>query len=138
MPSASSRAKNWAVVLVHGVGDSRQGQMLDSICECMAQFNSKLKLEPHYELANHTEPPGPDGMADDYDVHMRRGTVGTDRVLFAEVYWADLTRIGVETHALVASLVWCVYGIRHIALQASRAPGLWSGRLIRTILRVSI
>ena len=41
----------------------------------------------------------------------------------AEVYWADLTRVGVDTHHLLLSMVRFIYGIRHLVLQAALIPG---------------
>jgi hypothetical protein len=53
----------------------------------------------------------------------RRARFGGEEVCFAEVYWADFARVGTGTLALIVEFVRMVYGLRHLAVQASWQRG---------------
>jgi hypothetical protein len=131
MAPPAPAAKNWAVVLIHGVGDTTPGAMIDALSGPLAAVCGSKFLQQKGSI---DLPEKPDGK---FPVFMRRGHAGPDRVLLAEVHWADLTRIGVETHLVGVALVRCVYGIRHLALQAALVPGKL-GWVLQAALRSAI
>jgi hypothetical protein len=149
MPSTDSPIKNWAVVKVHGVGDTRPGHTLRAVTKALTDVNPELKLNPHEEYVElkendrittaardfgqaTTPPVGTSSRRKEtrskrepklFPAFMQRAHSGTDSALFAEVYWADLTRVGVDTHNFLMALVGFVYGLRDIALQVALIPG---------------
>jgi hypothetical protein len=125
----------WAVLLIHGVGDTTPGQMLASVTQSIQSINPHLILNArneHIELRDAA--PNEDTA---FPVFMRRARAGTDSLLFAEVHWADLTRVGTETHHLILAFAGFVYGLRHIALQAAFIRG-WLPATLGIVLRVAL
>jgi hypothetical protein len=111
--------------------------MLEAITRVMSRVNPELLLNPYNE---HRQLPEEDPISKtnaQFPVFMRRGRSDGDTVVFAEVYWADLTRAAVETHQFFLSLIGFIYGVRHIALQASLIPGKL-GAALSVILRLTV
>jgi hypothetical protein len=121
MSPPSAHPKRWAVILIHGVGDTSPGCMLTGIVRSFRAITPNLVLDRHNEFLELTE--SSPHRKSRFPVLMQRATKGRDSILFAEVFWADLTRVGKETHHLILALTGFVYGLRHIALQAAFIPG---------------
>lgn len=115
-------SKNWAIVMIHGVGDTDPGQLITAVRKPL-EDTIGLVLDQENQLNVIEEKLDYDKGFNRFPVFMQRGQAGQDRVLLAEVHWADLTRIGSGPHLLLAAIVRCIYGIRHIALQAAIIPG---------------
>jgi hypothetical protein len=166
MDTVARAPKNWAVVLIHGVGDTTPGMMSKDLSKVLAEVYSHPRT-----VVGHQQLPSDgvtrlaeseDKLAFDpeqtsyfpektifgrgqsqFPVVQREGQAGPDRVLLAEVHWADLTRISVNSRILAqlplfvavplrwlaehlvftGTVVRTVYGIRHVALQAALIPG---------------
>ena len=124
--------ERWAVVLVHGVGDTEPADMIDSVAPVVSAVQDPTRQpSDQYELVR---------LADEgkktFPVFMRRDRVQAARVLFAEVFWADLSRIREGTLALFVGLFYLIFGVRHIADQGSAQPGR-PAAVLRVLLRIA-
>ncbi len=136
-PPTMTAAKRWAIVLVHGVGDAQPSDMLEAVTRVMSSVNPNLALDAYNQDRQLPERDPISKTRAHFPVFTRRGRSGGDTVVFAEVYWADLTRVGVDTHNFVLSLIGFIYGIRHIALQASQIPTKL-GSALDAVLRLTV
>ena len=75
----------------------------------------------------------PDGKDATFPVFTRRTEFGSTKVLFAELFWADLSRSKPGFFGFLIALFLLVFGIRHLADQASAQPGA-AARVLRAIL----
>ncbi len=124
--------ERWAVILVHGVGDTEPSDMIDSVAPIVAAVQDPTrKPSDEYELVRLA-----DEGAKTFPVFMRRDRVQAARVLYAEVFWADLSRIREGTAALFIGVFHLVFGVRHIAEQGSAQPGR-PAAVLRLLLRIA-
>jgi hypothetical protein len=110
--NADEADDRWAVVLVHGVGDNEPGSMLMSVTSAMRDASRNgLSIEPYLRRITlpETDPEGNEPA--EFPIFMRRGHSARGAVSFAEVYWADLTRVGVDFQHLLMAVLRCVYTI---------------------------
>ena len=99
--------ERWAVILVHGVGDTEPSDMIDSVAPVVSAVQDPTrKPTDEYELVRLA-----DEGAKTFPVFMRRDRVQGARVLFAEVFWADLSRIREGTVALFVGVFHLVFGL---------------------------
>ncbi len=124
--------ERWAVILVHGVGDTKPSDMIDSVAPVVSAVQDPTqKPSDEYELVR---------LADEGDktfpVFMRRDRVQAVRVLFAEVFWADLSRIREGTLALFVGVFNLIFGVHYIANQGSAQPGR-TAAVLRVPLRIA-
>ena len=127
--------EKWAVLLIHGVGDTTPGDLLTAVGGAMLAAKPGLVLPAGHVVL--TLPDGPTGVQLTFPVHTQTGTRGTRVVDLAEVHWADLTRAGLDTHQFVASVIRFVFGIRHLVRQAALIPG-WLGWALNATLRPAV
>jgi hypothetical protein len=118
--------KKWVVLLVHGVGPSEPREMLDAVAPAVAKVNSGLVLSDRYEMTREKD----DGLGEEeYPVFVRRGRAADEEVVFAEVYWADLSMIREGGLDLLIGGVTLLFGVRHVADQAADQRGAPAGAL---------
>ena len=111
-------AERWAVILVHGVGNSKPSDMIDAVAPVVSAVQDPAhKPADHYELVRL-----PDEGDARFPVYMRRDHINGAAVRFAEVFWADLSRIRHGTLALFVGAFHLIFGIRYIADQGSAQP----------------
>jgi hypothetical protein len=78
--------------------------------------------------------PCDDVLGGQFPVYLRRGTTPSGRpAVFAEVYWADLSRIREGVVNGFLGVFRIIFGLRHVADQAAAQPG-WQARLLRALL----
>lgn len=88
---------NIGVVVVHGVADAQQGANLKTLIENLTKegrakgFTTKDHDYNEVHWLKETSPVS--GEKVELPVILRRASLGEDRVIFAEVYWADTTRV---------------------------------------------
>lgn len=112
-------ADKWVVFCVHGVGDSKPADLVDAVApQVCAVRGAALPTPDQYEMVRL-----PDGKDETFPLFMRRAAFGPTGVLFAELYWADLSRSKPGFVGFLISLFLLVFGIRHIADQASDQGG---------------
>jgi len=122
-------AEKWVVLCVHGVGDSKPTDLVDAVAPTVCAVRGAVLPAPdQYEMVRL-----PDGKGATFPVFMRRTAFGPTKVLFAELYWADLSRSKPGFFGFLISLFLLVFGIRHLADQASAQPG-WAARVLRALL----
>lgn len=124
---------NWAVLVVHGVGDTRPGATVDGLVASLSAVRPGLKPDGQVEVhwlpdRNPAGPPRPD--APPFPLHVRRadvapggaGEAGPDRAVFAEVFWGDLSTIREGALYLLLSLMSTIFSLRFVADQAALMP----------------
>ncbi|MGO8898085.1 MAG: hypothetical protein ACLQU5_07015 [Isosphaeraceae bacterium] len=122
MNVCNSSTQRWSIVVVHGVGDTDPGHTIDAVAGPMMQVNPCLSFDNCklvFDVGEQTQ----DGKKADFPVFLRRGRAGNENVSLFECYWADLTRVGTGTPQFLVELFRVVYGIRHLAIQATSVPG---------------
>ena len=112
-------AEKWLVLCVHGVGDSKPADMVDAVAPTVcAVRGAELPAPAQYEMVRL-----PDGKGATFPVFTRRTVFGSTKVLFAELFWADLSRSKPGFLGFLTALFLLVFGIRCLADQASAQPG---------------
>jgi len=155
------KKKIWAVLVVHGVGDTRPGATVDELVSSLSASNERVIPDGNIEV--HQLPDVELGLTDrtpwearrsratrtvtplsTFPMHVRRAAVtaveGDDRpvdAVFAEVYWADLSTIREGTLHLLLSLFASVFSLRHIAEQAVDNLTWKPARWLRTMVFTS-
>jgi hypothetical protein len=155
----------WAVMVVHGVGDTGPGVTVDGFLGALRGARPNLKPDGKVEvhMLRDDPPPRPRSRPPDdavtrlFPVHVRRARIesapagGPGQAVFAEVYWADLSTIREGTVHLLLGLVATIFSLRYIADQAAVMPEVppgvrettpesvarWSARLLRFLLRIT-
>jgi hypothetical protein len=125
----------WAVLVVHGVGDTGQGVTVDSLVAALALRRPRLQPDGRveiYQLAD--KPPDQPQHAPDvtfFPAHVRRAQIlpgagapagEPEEAVFAEVYWADLSTVREGTLQLILSLLSTIFLLRFISDQAAVMP----------------
>src|SRR5690349_2872020 len=85
------------VVVIHGVADTEQGANLDTLVRTMAAAHPPPEFfaDNYDEVRRVAEPFAAPGAPAERPVVFRGAMVGASRsVTFAEMYWADTTRVG--------------------------------------------
>jgi hypothetical protein len=131
-------ASKWAVLVIHGVGDSKPGTTVDAFVPALASARPRHVcpeggvevrwLRPD-DFTRHAGPPQTSApqAVDFFPVHIRRAriTAGGEsptEAVFAEVYWADLSRIREGLVQSVLALISTIFLIRFISDQAAVMP----------------
>jgi hypothetical protein len=125
----------WAVLVVHGVGDTGPGVTVDCLVNVLAANRSRLQPDGRVEI--HQLPdmtpqvPVPSNGLAFFPVHIRRAKIlprpgapacDPTEAVFAEVYWADLSTIREGTIELILSLLSTIFFLRFISDQAAVMP----------------
>ena len=120
------------MILVHGVGETEPADMIDAVAPVVTAVQDPTRTPSD---ANE-EVQLPDEGGQTFPVFMRRDQVNAAQVLFAEVFWADLSRIRQGTLALLVGLYHLVFSVRYIADQGSAQPGALAA-ILRFLLRTA-
>ena len=160
--------EKWAVLVVHGVGNTRPGATVDALVSSLAATNPNVRPDGNIEvlqlpdkdvrwlIENHENYPThrqrtpakardrllrAPRMLTTFPMHFRRAALkvnhGPREAIFAEVYWADLSKIREGTLSLILSLLGTVFSLRHIMEQAVNNIEWWGARWMRTIVYIS-
>src|SRR5438067_5754062 len=77
-PAPEPPPEKWAVLLIHGVGDTTPGALLTAVGGAMVAAKPGLVLPAgHMVLTLPDGPPGPTGVPPTFPVHTQTGTRGT-------------------------------------------------------------
>lgn len=147
--------ETWGVVLVHGVGDTAPGASLEAFLKNLLGERKTLKedgparqwllAEPPPRLPRPTElqpPPYSDETLDEtasrFPSHVRTFANSApgqpERVAFAEVFWADLSRAGTSRLEVLRRVIGLIFDLRHVSDVAGAYPGLKPARTLRLSL----
>jgi hypothetical protein len=155
--AATANDSTWAVVFVHGVGDTGPGKTVEAILPALRRTNSRLSeiaqpetlllpeptpgLPPEIPVA----PPAPQTtsevpLANRFPVHVRSFAVSNPgpgepaRATFAEVFWADLSTAGEGTLRLLLRLITAIFDLRFIPYVAAQCGNVYAARVLRLLL----
>ena len=148
----------WAVLVVHGVGDTGPGVTVDNFLWSLVDSGAKLQPDGQQEVRWATEPlpgdasPGASGGSPGADrggalpatfpIHVRRARVKAApaspkvEVVFAEVYWADLSRIREGGLHLLYGVISSIFFLRFIpdwAAHMKRKGARWLRLLLHYV-----
>lgn len=137
-------ARNRAVVVIHGIGDQRQGETVERLASSYFA-NGAVKIDKStLWLPEHVDVEGNGDKVDAYSVELVK--VEKDpNLLFAEVYWADISRVLAGFLGFFVGVWQILTGLRFVIEEAahpeSDAPVspvmhgvFWLGRAINFIL----
>lgn len=135
----------WGVVVVHGVGETDPGTILNNFVPAFLQMRglSENTVEERrvLEEADGSKFPMPTRRV---DLSNSQGTGegspvagGPRQAIFAEVYWADLSRCGDTPWDLVIRLFTIIFRVYYLTQQAARMPGTFSWLLRLSLYFIS-
>jgi hypothetical protein len=151
-------ADRWAVVVVHGVGDTGPGVTVDTFLSSLTPQRPRLspdgKVEVHLlpDMQPPGKPPAPgttNALNATFPMHVRRAAIlapstgpvgGPVEAVFAEVFWADLSTLREGTIYLILGLLSTIFSLRYLADQAAVMPpedpaAKWPEKLARLAAR---
>ena len=132
--------KKWAVLVVHGVGDTSPGVTVDTFLSSLKSERPRLRPDGRVEVHQlpDTQPPQrpldpntTNSVNATFPMHVRRAAIlpqvggpdgGPEEAVFAEVYWADLSTLRQGTIYLILGLLSSVFSLRYLADQAAVMP----------------
>jgi hypothetical protein len=138
--------KKWAVLVVHGVGDTGPGVTVDTFLSSLTPERPRLRPDGRVEvhLLPDTQPPQKPlasnittSLSVTFPMHVRRAVIlppsggpdgSPEEAVFAEVYWADLSTLRQGTIYLILGLLSSVFSLRYLAGHATRGPRLEMAR----------
>ena len=126
--------EKWLVLVVHGVGESMPGQTVEAAGKAVVSVKPNLRFADREELLRLPERDDP---KTDFPVVLKRDGDGGNRFVFAEVHWADLSRIRDGVQNLAVAVWRLAFGIRYVSDQAANQPG-WTARYLRVVLYLAI
>jgi hypothetical protein len=150
--------KKWAVLVVHGVGDTGPGVTVDTFLSSLTPERPRLRPDGRVEvhLLPDTQPPQKPlasnittSLSVTFPMHVRRAVIlppsggpdgSPEEAVFAEVYWADLSTLRQGTIYLILGLLSSVFSLRYLADQAAVMPpedpgSRWPEKLARSSAR---
>jgi hypothetical protein len=134
--SPPSEGRNVAVVLAHGVGEAKPGYAISSVIDTLAtcaRFRRDDEMRVRYL---------PDDVAGaskaTFPVFVGSGQLATgERLTFAELYWADITRLGPGRVDAILGLFRIIFESHHfIDAMLDRNKGV-GHRLLRHLLLIA-
>src|SRR5262249_13612322 len=137
----------WGILVIHGVGDTGPCATVGALAPALAAEMRTLSLNSNYEVfwagdedEIHKSPTttllnaGSLQPSDKtFPIHLRRAEISGCGAVFAEVYWADLSRIREGALHLLLGVFRIIFGLRHVADQAS-SGNILSARVLRWLL----
>jgi hypothetical protein len=155
--AATVNDSTWAVVFVHGVGNTGPGKTVEAILPTLLQTNSRLseiaqpgtlllpEPTPHLPPQIPVASPAPETtsevpLAKRFPVHVRSFAVSNPvpgepgRATFAEVFWADLSTAGEGTLRLLLRLITAIFDLRFIPYVAAQCENVYAARVLRLLL----
>jgi len=153
----AAKEPTWAVLLVHGVGDTGPGRTLEAVLPTLRETNHGLvesdqpetvmlpEPRPRLPHQNPVPPQPPDRTSDvpireRFPVHVRRFSVTNGRsgdparATFAEVFWADLSTAGEGTLRLLLRIFTAIFDLRYIPYVAAACEKPYLARWLRLVL----
>jgi hypothetical protein len=147
--------QTWGVVVVHGVGDTEPGASLEAFLANLLPERKTLKedgpasqwllVEPPQGLPKPGDLRPPAYSEETLDDKAKRfaSNVRTftntaqgqpERVVFAEVFWADLSRAGTSRLEVLRRVIGLIFDLRHVSDVASAHPGPKAAKTLRLAL----
>lgn len=120
------QGRNWAVALVHGVGNTEPIDMLTRITRVLGRHRP-LALEKDVRVlipegaepsaGNAAQPTGKNAQPVDEPVrqHFQHGRIGGSGVRFATAYWSDVSLFGEGLIRLIGNIALGGMGVRYLA-----------------------
>jgi hypothetical protein len=155
--ATTTNEPTWAVVFVHGVGDTGPGKTLEAILPTLLRTNPDLteiaqpetlllpELTPGLPPKKPVPSPAPQAtsaipLTKRFPAHMRRFAVHNPgpgkptHATFAEVFWADLSTAGEGTLRFLLRLFTVIFDLRFIPYVAARCESVYTARWLRLVL----
>ncbi len=141
-----SRAGKIAVIVVHGVGEAEPGEAVATLAAGFRRFGAKpirheevLRLRENpadgQSAAGKAPPDASSGTDATFPVFMRHASLGDGRELtLAELYWADLTRLGSGSVSSMLGLFRVIFEAHYVIDAMLDRPGDRLVRMLRGIL----
>ena len=104
------------VLVVHGVGDPVPGATVSSLTRCVSSPNNPIHETEQSLWIHDNEAHG--RMKAVFPCHIRSMETGGQSVEFAEVFWADLSRVRQSWAGILVGLFQVVFGLRYVAYVA--------------------
>jgi hypothetical protein len=126
------------VVVIHGVADAEQGANLDTLVRTIvaAESATKFSADDYDQVHRFAEPFATPGAPAERPVVFRHAMVGATRsVTFAEMYWADTTRVGAGKLAALLAAFRLVFEAHYFieALVPREGRSWLAGRLVSVL-----
>lgn len=113
-----------AVIVVHGVGDQTPGCNVEEFATNYTQHTGGI-VQAERGVLWLKEPDAKGSKdSDRFPCHLIRSENNDDKLIFAEVYWADLSRVAAGTMGVLRGVFDIVFGLPHLIRQATEAKGL--------------
>jgi hypothetical protein len=133
----SQTERKIGVLVVHGVADTERGDNLKTLVDNLTNRENrteKLVAQTYDEIHWLSEISSVSANRVPRPVIMRRASLGGDRITFAEIYWADTTRVSTGKLAALLSAFRLVFEAHYfigalIAQSKNRASQLLAGLL---------
>lgn len=123
---------NWAVAIVHGLGDTEPLSMMRQVGEALTTVRPGLRFDDRntvYEWQDNT-----DGVSTWELQHSRRATLPDGKsVQFATAHWSEISRLGDSFLDMLGGMIVSGFGVRFLADAGSEVSQ--GGALIATMLR---
>lgn len=130
-PARAGSREKVGVVVVHGIGDPNPGDTLYNLTEGLAHHENPLvadltSSELHYLVHARRKATR---LIDFFPMMTRRAnsTRGNEQLVFAEVYWSDVSRLAKGWYGIVQGITKLFFSIRYLidgATPSSAAPTL--------------
>lgn len=126
--------KKRAVIVVHGLGDQTPGWTVESFAKSYS-VHTGATLDTHTEVnwLEESDQNSPDEITT-FPSHIRRVRKNNEELVFAEVYWADLSRVSTGLWGVLTGIFQIVMGLRYISF-ASADPVDLKGRAAKLVDR---
>lgn len=114
------------VLVVHGIGDPAPGQIVRAFATCLAYQYPDQEMDAVEEsvwipLRDH-EPDGQHDLLEPLAAHIQRGRIEGERVIFSEVFWADLSLVRKSLWGVLTAIFEILFGLPHVVRESLRIP----------------
>jgi hypothetical protein len=129
----------WAIVVIHGIGDTEPGHTVDALTWTLDAASTGFEAWGETGVLQLPDPAqsDPAGLLETFPVHMRRGRMHGVETILVESYWADLSRIRGSRLATALGLFRVILNLHHpmdVGAAASNHP---AARLVRVFLHAA-
>lgn len=123
-----SEDRKIAIIAVHGVADQQPGDSLRAVGKLLGEHGG-ITSQTHHALylqepAIRQEPGIP------YETSQLRGKTAAAQVDTFEVYWADLSRVGIGILGLLQALFWLPYNLIQTGIEHLRRADLLDTKVV--------
>lgn len=122
MSSNRSTIANHLVVVIHGVGDPQPGATLNDFLRG-AQAGQRTDAEIIDGVVWLNDIAHPSRKVRVFPVHYRTVNDGTQRQVFAEVFWGDVSQVRAGKLGVLRGIFDVLFGLRHVAYEAADQQG---------------